>query len=740
MGSKLPGGIFAALSVTLALIVSGGGRAPASEQSSNDAVPLAMATAAQAKAHAPKWATTEVGTTTFTATACGTSNNCFAFGLGGTLATSNDGGGSWAITQEATLSAIDVLSAACLSSTDCVAIGNEATASTTPGAPSAGRGVALTSTDGGVTWSRGQVTGAMVHFYGSLSCPARQTCYAVASGTSQDAATFLLVTNDGGTMWGERRKGPSGGLSGLTCLSAQRCLATGGDGILATSNGGSSWRQEREPMGAQGRPEVDAVACSTMDKCVAVGTGPPGVPIILVSQGHGSSWQYAPVAAPPPGQAPPQGIFGGYNEVSCAQQHCVATSGSPPQGVPVAQSYNGGTTWSMVGIDDAGTLPGVTCTSSGACIAAGSLATGSPVIAVGDANGAWSLRYRGPATYASALSCPTAQYCVAGFGTGPLPEGAAVAISNDGGTAWEPGDVPAGILSISALQCATKVHCLASGQVVAPKSVRQDTATVAALLVSGDGGRTWRREPLHMAVGTISSIACPTSAVCYAVGAEPQGPLQVPGDVILKTTDGGAKWAGQRVPAFPQPPTATSGAAIPGEGLTSISCFTSQSCVTAGPAGALATTDGQHWEIRHLTPTPGYGMPEANSLFGQLQLLACPRSSLCVGVFTNSNGGENLRLSADGARLWHTEASIATFSANALVCPTTTECLAAGSSSHGALLLESTDGGHHWAVAPLPWLASSGATAPAYTAVSCTSAAYCVTLGQGAVGEVAVAQ
>ncbi len=37
-------------------------------------------------------------------------------------------------------------------------------------------------------------------------------------------------------------------------------------------------------------------------------------------------------------------------------------------------------------------------------------------------------------------------------------------------------------------------------------------------------------------------------------------------------------------------------------------------------------------------------------LFGQLQLLACPNPSRCVGVFTDAASSERLRISTDGGR------------------------------------------------------------------------------------------
>jgi photosystem II stability/assembly factor-like uncharacterized protein len=130
------------------------------------------------------------------------------------------------------------------------------------------------------------------------------------------------------------------------------------------------------------------------------------------------------------------------------------------------------------------------------------------------------------------------------------------------------------------------------------------------------------------------------------------------------------------------------------------------------------------------------------ALVNQLQLLACPTVSHCIGVLTGS-GAEVLAVTNDGGRIWRPAASPATFSANALVCPAASECLAAGSDAHGAVVLESFDGGRQWSAAPLPTLGTApvASLAPSgYTAISCPDPAYCVALGAGTVGEVAIAR
>ena len=682
-----------------------------------------------------------LGPAAFSATACAGPMHCFAFGLAGTFATSDNGGQTWAVSQLAGMASLTVLSATCPSTDRCVALAKPESPSSAPAGQQSLPGVALYSNDGGRSWSTAAVSGSAVEFLGALSCPGSTVCYAIAAGLAQESSDFLLESVDGGSTWPTRLTAPSGGFrDALACPAVDRCVATGGSfGIVATSDGGLHWTEEREPLGAGGMPGIGALACSSLSTCTGVGSEPsPGYPMIITTTNAGRTWRIAhyPNA---------EGAGGGYDAVSCSGLRCAAVAGTFPEVGLLSASNDGGKTWRDVTLGDGGAFSAVSCASADGCIAAGSIGNGSAVLALGVGGQRWSRRYLGPGTDWTALSCASRRHCVAAGENAPFSVVAAVATSDDGGAHLKVGHLPAGLSGIVAIDCPTGRHCVAVADATAPPKLQQEgNLTVAAMLSSDDGGRHWRRDALDVPADSFDSISCPTASVCYAVGATPEAAGVSPQDAIVKTTDGGARWVAEQDPAFPpQPPAGASGSEIPGSGLTSVTCFSATSCVSGGPAGVLTTSDGSRWSVDAETPTSGPGgVVVGGALVNQLQLLACPTVSHCIGVLTGS-GAEVLAVTNDGGRIWRPAASPATFSANALVCPAASECLAAGSDAHGAVVLESFDGGRQWSAAPLPTLGTApvASLAPSgYTAISCPDPAYCVALGAGTVGEVAIAR
>ncbi len=709
--------------------------------------------AAVATVHSLTWSSRELGSAAFSATACATAQHCFAFGLGGFFATSDDGGTSWSVSQRAGMSQLTVLATTCPSARRCVALAEKGDPSAYPPAAAQPAGVALVSDDGGRSWSPARVRGAAVQFLGGLACPSVKDCYAtgVAADGTRPARGFLLVSSDGGIEWTTRRRGPAYGLGrALACPGVGRCFAVGGPrGIVATSDGGLRWTEESEPMGAGGIPGISALACSSLTTCAGVGSEPhPGYPVVVTTGDGGSSWRFAQLSYSAPSSSPAFGALvedmagGGFTAVSCAAPRCVAVAESIPEVGLLASSGDGGRTWQFSVLGGGGSFSGVTC-AGGGCIAAGTVGEGSALLALGSRGRHWSKSYVGPATDMTSLSCPSTHHCVAAGVAAPVPVVGAVTESDDGGAHWSAGRLPAGPEAIVALDCPTTRHCLALADVAAPpKLAQQGNDVVAEILSSDDGGRSWRGDLVTAPPDTLDALSCPTASTCYAVGATLEANGVFPQDAIVTTDDGGARWIAEQVPAFPpQPPTGTSGSEILGGGLTSISCFGPRSCVAGGAAGVLATNDGATWAIRYQTPGPDNGGVVADGvLFGQLQLLACPTLSRCVGVISTADGVE-LELSVDGGRSWRSAASPTVTSVTSLTCPASSECLAAGSGSRGAIVLESFDGGRRWSAAPVPGLleaAVDGVAAASYTTIACAAPRYCVALGAGAVGEVVV--
>ncbi len=694
------------------------------------------------------WRAHELGPASLSAVACASTTRCFAFGLGGAFLASDDGGRAWTVSRLTVTARLTVLATTCPTASECVAVAERATSGASRAAPA---GVALVSHDAGGSWQVATVRGPAVSFLGGLSCPGPAICAATAADPLVTRASgFLLESADGGTTWTLRRSGPLGGLRGaLACWNPLRCVASGGPtGIVTTSNGGRRWTSGRLPIGGGGLPGVVALACPSATTCVAGGVAPhPGYPVLLSSNDAGADWRVAVVSAA--GSRQLLGDLGGgsYTAVSCSGSRCAAVGDTIPEVGLVAESTDGGRTWVERALGPGGSFAALACGAASGCLAAGTTANGAATLAVlgPDLLGpkGWSEPYVGPGTDWSALSCPTSLDCVAAGAAGPVPVATAAMVTLDGGAHWSPARLPAGLLGITALACPTTTRCLALADVAASRQLQQEgNGSVTAVLASSDGGVDWGRVLLPGGPALLDALSCPTMSVCVAVGATPQRPGGGQVDVVLRTTDGGARWHTVAVPPFPPPPApGTSGSEILGAGLTSVSCFSARSCLAGGPAGVLSTTDGAHWRVVEQTPGPtSGGVVSGGILFGELQLLACADRDRCLGAFSTPSG-EDLRRSTDGGRTWRTVAS-GPLDLTAISCPSPGVCFAAGSGRHGGLVLESMDAGRTFEAAPLPALVGAplpAVAAPSYTALACARATACMALGAGAVGEVATA-
>ena len=92
-------------------------------------------------------------------------------------------------------------------------------------------------------------------------------------------------------------------------------------------------------------------------------------------------------------------------------------------------------------------------------------------------------------------------------------------------------------------------------------AVGDDGGNVASIIVTQNGGTTWSDSTPPTGVTTLSTVSCPSSAVCYAGG----------GAGIMKSSNGGASWTIQDSSFPPQ----------------SISCFTIDECTAVGGTGIV---------------------------------------------------------------------------------------------------------------------------------------------------------
>ena len=217
----------------------------------------------------------------------------------------------------------------------------------------------------------------------------------------------------------------------------------------------------------------------------------------------------------------------------------------------------------------------------------------------------------------------------------------------------------------------------------------------------------WRVSTSYPAVPGTSAIACPSISNCFAVGGNSSGF----GD-ILATTDFGAKWTLQAVPA---------GTGV----LSAVACTSITNCYATGvdPAGAngliLATTNaGKTWTTQARTP----------GLTG-LDGIRCPTATVCYSFGGNSfEGSSDLFATSNAGKTWSTQpVPTGGASLTGINCPSKTTCFVVGSnpSFESSIILSTNDGGKVWRSDPVP------AGVGILNTVMCLSPTACFAGGEG---------
>ena len=253
---------------------------------------------------------------------------------------------------------------------------------------------------------------------------------------------------------------------------------------------------------------------------------------------------------------------------------------------------------------------------------------------------------------------------------------------------------PAGTGELGALSCATVRRCWAVG-VAGPNSAAAP-GTTTVIVATKNGGRTWHKQKVTGgSTPELSGVSCPDKTDCMAVGSNG---ASLPGSgVVLTTTDGGTTWN----------QVATPTGAIT---VTTVACSSVTSCLAIVNDGsfvwsAISTDFGQAWQREGNLPF----------LFEAGDDISCAVGGACLiaGYAPTGTGtGEGaIALSTDGGQTW----SLASVPngigvLRSATCASTTDCLAAGSTSTSVndvvpakgALLQSTDGGHTWVPATSP--------------------------------------
>jgi hypothetical protein len=421
--------------------------------------------------------------------------------------------------------------------------------------------------------------------------------------------------------------------------------------------------------------------------------------------------------------------FGSLNGVSCASSvACIAVgSGVNDRAnqIAIAATWNG-TAWSAqhtapVRGAAGAALAAVSCIATNECTAVGYQLNGSalalPLVERWDGT-VWSVE-SSPAGNGGSLagvSCVGASNCVA-VGATSDASGSTVALAERwNGVSWTIVPTPAvpnaPFTELSAVSCSATTACTAVGSTTAP-----GFGTVAERW----NGTTWSLEamptPSDGQEGFATGVACTSATVCIVTGDYINDSFNT---VTLAEQWNGAAWA---MESSPNP----SGTFL--LQMTGVSCSTASACTAVGwtDAGAVVLRfNGATWQLQP-TPPPS-GPPFTTAMLNDV---SCTSGSECVaigsfaGTLAETWNGSAWSLSATPNMPGVLNSLLV-----AVSCPSSTACVAVGNqetAAGGQTSLVEAWNGSAWSIQHTP--AVAGALTVMLSSVACTSSTACVAVG-----------
>jgi hypothetical protein len=415
----------------------------------------------------------------------------------------------------------------------------------------------------------------------------------------------------------------------------------------------TGWANVAYPLpagGTAGNGDL-VIACASASACTAAGSyiGSSGVQGMMLS-GSGKSWTATTTPVPLDSFSPPAPVVtsiacpsvamcaaAGYSYDSKGNQRGLLLTGSRGSWTPtVAPLPAGATTTPSTWL----WMNAVACPSASRCVAAGAFqtATGLVPLLFDWTGSSWTVV------------------------KAPLPSNAATAHPN---------------ADILALACPSVAKCVAVG-------TYQNTSGGTAPMVLTGAATSWTAARLPVPPKVAGSevvnnfaVACPSTARCIAVG---NYTTRVAGTAVVFTM-AGSVWTAA---VAPDP------GGVSGSFLWSVACPSVSVCVAVGEYSTsrafLLTMAGSAWTARS-APLPANAESAGTS---ELAAVACPTVSACVAVGGYYNpAGEYLGLLVTGSGdTWAageaplpSKAIIPNQSAalSSVVCPSASECMAAGS-------------------------------------------------------------
>lgn len=280
-----------------------------------------------------------------------------------------------------------------------------------------------------------------------------------------------------------------------------------------------------------------------------------------------------------------------------------------------------------------------------------------------------------------------------------------------------------------AVSCSTEAGvCLAAGQ--APSGLSPDGSTGTVATISTYSSGQWSQvHPLSgLGISKIESTGC-ASTLCFAAGYGTAGAAVV----VHKPATAANAWTAGTLPA-------PGGLPLSEVVLSEVLCPSSTLCLVmgSGPTGSVV--------LAGTVATGSVTWTSAGEPSVTLTQLTCPSTTACRAIGSTFTGAGRILSgvpAASGSGTWTWTVADGTLTLDGvtlsrLTCPTTTNCLVAGSASVGPILAVGKDTSASWTWATYS-MTSTKTPLPSVSSVSevgCVSASTCVAVGSGTSGAV----
>lgn len=329
--------------------------------------------------------------------------------------------------------------------------------------------------------------------------------------------------------------------------SGQPARAGNGTWRLTSYLEARGWQQNTAGMGP------GALSCPTAATCYVEGdtatspSGPANMNSLYVTTDGARSWSVLPV--------PAHVTF--TSALACPAQDTCAAGGLYSGHQPVYLSTgDGGHSWTVQPLArGTGQIGELSCTSSADCRGLagppGSDLSAVPyasLVTTRDGGQHWTAAAFPAGDWIESVNCPATALCVAAGAAGPQQGTALVLVSHDGGITWRRGIIHGSTAAAVSpdVTCTDTSHCYMLGFYMGSSSVTQQYSVFDT---STDGGVTWTAStfPASIPGPYMMTLDCPATGTCYAAGGDRVSQrigqsVNEDSSVIAVTHDGGLTW------------------------------------------------------------------------------------------------------------------------------------------------------------------------------------------------------